>query len=134
MAYEKLLPAITPVNKEFWEAAKRQVLKIPQCPSCKKLFFPPVPLCPYCFAEPIGWTQVKGRGKVYTFTIVHRATVPAFQKDAPYVLAVIELDEGVRVPSNVVGCAPDAVRIGMPVRVVFEKATDEVTIPKFTPA
>ncbi len=133
MPYEKPLPTITPATQEFWESARRHVLKVPRCPACKKLFFPPTPLCPYCFHEPTAWAQVKGKGKVYSFTTVWRAINPAFQNDVPYVLAIIELDEGVRIPSNIVGCRPEAIRVGMPVKVLFEKATDEVTIPKFTP-
>ncbi len=134
MTYNKPLPAVTPVNKEFWDAAKAGVLEVPRCPVCRKLFFPPRPLCPFCLQEPIEWVKVSGKGKVYSYTVVHRASSPGFQREAPYVFAIVELQEGPRITSNVINCRPSAVRVGMPVQVVFQRATDDITLPKFAPS
>jgi len=78
--------------------------------------------------------RASGRGTVYSFTVTYQNQSPGFREELPYVLAIVELDEGVRMMTNVVGCAPDAVRIGMPVQVVFEDVTAEITLPKFRPA
>jgi hypothetical protein len=80
------------------------------------------------------WVRASGRGRVYTFTITRQNQAPGFREELPYVLAIVELDEGPRLMTNVVGCAPDAVRIGMAVEVVFDDVTPEVTLPKFRPA
>ena len=79
------------------------------------------------------WTAVSGRGTLYSFTVVHRAPSTAFAAEVPYVVAVVELDEGVRLMSNLIRCAPDAVRIGMPLKVAFRKLSDSVTLPVFEP-
>lgn len=134
MTYNKPLPAITPINKEFWAAAKAAVLKVPHCPACGKLFFPPRALCPFCLHEPIEWVKVCGKGKVYSYTIVHRASSPGFQREVPYVFAIVELQEGLRITSNVINCPPGVVRVGMPVQVVFQTATEDITLPKFAPS
>jgi hypothetical protein len=77
--------------------------------------------------------RATGRGTVHTFTVTHQNQAPGFREELPYVLAIVELEEGPRLMTNVVGCAPDAVRIGMPVEVVFEDVTPDVTLPKFRP-
>jgi hypothetical protein len=80
------------------------------------------------------WTRLSGKGEVYTFIVVHRRYHPAFNADIPYVVAIIETGEGLRMLSNVVGCKPEAVRIGMPVEVSFENVSPEFALPKFKPA
>jgi uncharacterized OB-fold protein len=77
--------------------------------------------------------RASGKGSVYTFTVTHQNQAPGFRGEVPYVLAVVELAEGVRMMTNVVGCAPEDVRIGMPVEVVFEDVTPEVALPRFRP-
>lgn len=131
--YDKPLPRILPETAGFWEAARRHELAIQTCRSCgAKVYFPRL-LCPECLSQDLGWERVSGHGTVYTFTIVRQALDACFAADVPYVYAVIELEEGVRMLSNVVGVAPENVRIGMPVRVVFEDATPEISIPRFQP-
>ena len=90
--------------------------------------------CPACGSQGCGWTQVSGRGSVYTYTVIHRGPTPAYQADAPYVIAHVELEEGPRVISNLIGVDPAQVRIGMPVEVVFEDVADGWTLYKFRPA
>jgi uncharacterized OB-fold protein len=77
--------------------------------------------------------RARGRGTVYSFTVTHQNQTPGFRDEVPYVLAIVELEEGPRLMTNIVGCAPDAVRIGMPVEVVFDDVTADVTLPKFRP-
>lgn len=132
-ALAKPLPHVTPENREFWEGCKQGLLKIPKCGVCSRLFFPPSARCPYCLSTAVQWTTASGRGIVYTFTVVRRAPSVALQKDVPYVIGSIELAEGVRIPSRVVGCPPEAVKVGMPVTAQFQKESDEITVPLFAP-
>jgi uncharacterized protein len=130
--YEKPLPYIHSETGDYWEGTRRHELLVRRCRSCGKHHFYPRDFCPSCFSYDIEWTQTKGRGIVYSFTICHRPA-PGFEKDVPYNLAIIELDEGVRMMSTIVDCAPDEIRIGMAVKVIFDDVTPQVTLPKFTP-
>ncbi|MCI0784158.1 MAG: OB-fold domain-containing protein, partial [Chloroflexi bacterium] len=94
----------------------------------------PRPYCPRCLSEALTWTAVSGRGRVYTYTIVRRAMHPAFQLEVPYVFAIVELEEGPRVETNVVGCAPEDVRVEMPVKAVYDMTTAGIALLKFEPA
>lgn len=115
----------------FWEALKRHELRVQTCEDCGTRRFIPSELCPNCGAAGCTWEQVSGKGRVYTFTVIRRGPTPAYQAEAPYVIAHVELDEGPRMISNLVGCDPEAVRIGMRVEVVFEDASPEWTLYKF---
>ncbi len=128
----KLIPNVTPELKPFFDAARNHQLAVQKCDNCGKLRFPAAPLCLSCDSDKASWVAVSGRGQVFSFTIMHRAYHPAFK--APYALAVIELSEGVKMTSNVIGIEPSKVKCGMPVEVVFDKLSDEVTLPRFRPA
>ena len=91
-------------------------------------------MCSECTSDAYDWNPVSGKGRVFSFVIYHRAYHPGFQGEIPYVVGVIELDEGPRMLSNVVGCKPEEVRCDMPVEVTFEDITDEMSLPKFQPA
>ncbi len=133
--YSKPLP--NPLHHEaslpFWEGAARGELMMPHCKMCDRLFFYPREVCPVCLSANIDWMTVSGRGRVYSFTIIHQPAHPAFREDTPYVYAIIQLDEGPRMISNLVECATDDARIGMPVVAVFDAVTPEVTLVKFRP-
>lgn len=133
MSYAKPLPQPSAITEYFWQGTKRQELLIQRCKDCQQYIFYPRSHCPQCFSKALEWVKSSGRGKVYSFTIVRRAALPSFAQDVPYVFAIIELDEGVRLTSNIVGCKPEEVRIGMPVTAVFEEVTPEVTLVKFKP-
>jgi uncharacterized OB-fold protein len=133
-AYVKPLPRVDEESKGYWEACRRHELVLQRCGDCGTLRHYPRALCPSCLSERIEWLRATGSGTVYTFTITHQNQAPGFRDALPYVLAYVELDEGVRLLTNIVDCAPDAVRIGMPVEVVFEDATPEIALPKFKPA
>ena len=132
--YAKPLPRIDEESKGFWEACARHELALQRCRDCGALRHYPRALCPRCLAADTEWVLSSGTGTVYTYTVTHQNQAPGFREGLPYVLAYVELDEGVRMLTNIVGCAPEDVRIGMPVRVVFEDVADGVTLPKFCPA
>jgi hypothetical protein len=134
MGYEGPLPKPDKDSEVYWEAARRHELVIQQCGACGKYRFYPRILCPHCLSEQFEWRQASGRGVVYSFTVIHRPPFPAFRDRVPYVLALIDLEEGVRMMSNIIECEPTDVRIGMPVEVAFDDVTEEVTLPKFKPA
>ena len=132
--YRKPLPRIDEESRGFWEALARHELYFQRCRDCgtKRLY--PRALCPSCLSSRTEWVRASGRGNVYSFSVTHQNQAPGFREELPYVLAIVELEEGVRLMTNVVGCASETVRIGMPVEVVFDDVTLEVTLPKFRPA
>ena len=130
--YDKPLPIIDPDTAPYWKAAKNHKLLLKRCSACGKAHFYPRELCPHCHADTVDWIEARGTGSIYIFTVARRPAGPAFKPDAPYVVAIIELDEGARMMTNIVGCPPDSVKIGQRVSVVFEDVTDEISLPKFT--
>ena len=130
----KPLPRPAPESAPFWEAAKNHRLELPRCNACGKFWFPPSRSCPHCLAADFAWTPVSGRGTVFSFVVFHRVYHPAYEGEVPYVVALIALEEGPRMLSNVVGIPPDQVRCDTPVKVVFDDVADGVALPKFTPA
>lgn len=130
-AYTKPLPALDGFAKEFYEWGKRRELRFQRCRDCGTWRHVPREMCAACGSWQWEWAVSSGRGTVFTWTVIARALHPAFQNDAPYAPVVIEMDEGVRLLSQVVDCPPDQLTIGMPVEVVFEDVTAEVTLPKF---
>jgi uncharacterized OB-fold protein len=133
MAYAKPLPEITPESRPFWEACRRHELVVQRCRACGALQHYPRGVCAACWTAELEWRPASGRGTVYTFTVTRRSQAPGFKDALPYVLAWVELEEGVQMLTNVVECDPDRVAIGMPVRVVFEDVTAEVSLPRFAP-
>ena len=132
--YRKPLPRVDEESRGWWEALARHELWFQRCRDCGTARLYPRALCTSCLSSATEWVRATGRGTVYTFTVTHQNQAPGFREELPYVLAIVQLDEGPKLMTNVVGCAPDAVRIGMPVEVVFEDVTPEITLPKFRPA
>jgi len=134
----KPLPAITTEAKPFWDAAAQQKLIIQRCQDCNAWVWTPRPSCNECGSEKVEWTQVSGKGEVYSFTVIRqvvgRAASTAFEPDIPYVIAWVDLDEGPRLITNIIGCPVENVKLGMKVFVQFEKASEKVWLPKFRPA
>jgi uncharacterized OB-fold protein len=134
-AYSKPVPR--PLNPEwtkpFWEAAKRHELVMPRCKTCDQLFFYPRSECPRCLSNDIEWMKVSGRGHLHTYTVVYQPANAAFRDDTPYIYAVVQLNEGPRMVSNVVQCEIEAVRVDMPLEAVFDDVTPEWTLVKFKP-
>lgn len=119
-------------NHGFWEGCRQHELRLQRCGACGTVRHQPRPMCPQCNHVEYDWMRASGRGTLYTFTIVHGPTLPVFQAQAPYNVAVIQLDEGPFMVSNVVGCRAEQLRIGMRVEVVFEDI-DGLSLPKFKP-
>ena len=130
----KPLPRIDEESRPWWEALARRELYVQACGSCGTRRLPPRALCPACLSSAVRWLRCSGRGVVYAHTVTFQNQAPGFREALPYVLAIVELEEGPRLMTNVVGCDPRAVRIGMPVEVVFEDVTPEVTLATFRPA
>lgn len=126
-------PDASAYGAPFWAAAKERRLALQHCPRCDRFQHFPRPWCTACLHEPLGFVDVSGLGTVYSCTVVRRNPLPAFGARVPYVLALIDLDEGVRITSNVVGCDPDTVHVGQRVHVCFEEIDDTCTVPLFTP-
>ena len=124
------LPQPDALTAPFWDACRRGVLEVAACESCGHLFLPPGPCCPTCWSTQLAARPVSGRGRVFSFAVYRRTYHPGMP--APYVVALVELDEGPRLISNIVGCAPEEVAIDMPVRVRFEEVGD-FTLPRFAP-
>jgi hypothetical protein len=131
--YSKPIPQIKSYSKPFWEGAKRHELLVQKCKDCKKYVFYPKVVCPFCLSDNLEWVQASGRGKIYSYSVVYSYQPKAFAEDVPYVIAVVELEEGVRMMSNIVDCDPETVRCDMDVAVVFDDITDEITLTKFKP-
>lgn len=132
--YLKPLPRPSLESRPFWEAARAHRLVIQKCKSCGRFWFPPSARCVHCLSTDHDWAEVAGTGRVFSFVTYHRLYHPGWEGELPYVVAVIALDEGPRLLSTVTGCPPGAVACDMPVRVVFDDVTPEVTLPKFAPA
>jgi hypothetical protein len=134
----KPLPRINAVTRPFWSAATEGRLCMPCCRDCAAFTFPPRPSCGECGSENLEWTNLSGRGRVYSFTVIRQIVggpaAKTFERDIPYVVALVDLDQGPRLTSNIIGCPVDAVTIDMPVEVFFEQASAEVWLPKFKPA
>ena len=125
------LPVMEGFSKEFYTWCKQRELRFQRCGACGTWRHVPREMCAACGSWEWAWTRSSGRGTVFTWTVIARALHPAFQHATPYAPAVIEMDEGVRLLSQLVDCAPDQLQVGMPVEVVFEDVTPEVTLPKF---
>jgi hypothetical protein len=131
--YSKPLPVPSEETAPFWEGTKQRELRIPYCRHCQRHFFYPRSFCPHCFGTELEWRKASGRGRLYTYGIQYRPAHPGFMNELPYVTAIVELEEGVRLMTNLVGVEPDPekIRCDAPVEVVFEDVTDEITLPKF---
>lgn len=127
------LPVVDDLNRPYWEAAADGRLLVQRCPACERKQLPPVAACPACGERGLGWTAASGRGVVHTYTVLHRAYHPGFADAVPYNVSIIELEEGPLLLSNVVELPLDRLRIGLPVRVVFEPVGDGLALPKFAP-
>ena len=132
--YAKPLPHLDEENRPWWEALKRHELYIQKCRDCGFTRYYARALCTNCLSSKTEWVRCSGRGKIYTFTVTNQNQAPGFRESLPYVMAYVDLDEGLKMLTNIVDCPPDQVKIGMPVEVVYEDVTPEVTLAKFRPA
>ncbi len=129
---EKPLPMPTEDSAPYWEGCRAGELRVQRCAACGMLRWPPASHCARCLSPEHAWVPLSGRGKVYSWIIVHKSQHPAFWGD-PFNVAIVELDEGPRLHTNLVEVEPGEIRLGMPVEVVFEKQDDQISLPKFRP-
>ncbi|TAJ21442.1 MAG: hypothetical protein EPO65_01485 [Dehalococcoidia bacterium] len=127
-------PANEALTRPFWEAAQQHRFVVPQCVACDDFFWPPRAACPSCLREAWKWAEVSGRARLYSFTIVRQPANPAFLEGVPYVYALVDLEEGIRMVSNVVDCLLDDLQNEMSLVAMFEEMGDGWTLVKFRPA
>ena len=127
----KPLPHPSPESLPFWEGAAAKKLMLPRCNVCRRFWFPPSQRCRHCLSDDFAWRESAGVGRIYSFVVYHRVYHPGFENDVPYVVAIVELDEGPRLLSNIVGTPWETIRCDMRVHVVFEDTGRGITIPKF---
>jgi len=131
---ERMLPGGDGLGAEFYErAAATGVLHLQRCTACGTWRHPPRILCATCGSDAWTWEPAAGTGRIFTWTVTHRATDPAFAEELPYAIVVVELDEGPRVVGNVVGIAPGELRLDLPVCVRLDRRSDSVALVDFIP-
>jgi uncharacterized OB-fold protein len=126
-------PPSTPATEPYWDATRERRLLLQWCDSCDAPVHYPREVCPVCLREELSWREASGEGEVYAFGVHHRAGNPIMEARLPYVVALVDLAEGARVMTNIVGCEPAGVRVGMPVQVTWEALTDGRNLPQFEP-
>ena len=126
-------PPVTPEAEAYWDATRDKRLVLPWCKECDRPFWYPRPVCPACLSPNVEWREASGRGEVYAVSVMHRPGNPTMQSRVPYAVALVELEEGVRVMTNIVGVDPGEVKIGMPVSVTWEPLSDGRHLPLFEP-
>jgi uncharacterized protein len=128
-AHDKPRPRIGPDNAPFWDGCRAHRLILPTCRACNKAHLPPGPVCPFCFSDDIAWQPASGRGRISTWTRVHKAWFPAFAAETPYNVVQVELDEGPRLTSRLLG--EGKIEIGGRVEVAFVDVDEELTLHVF---
>jgi uncharacterized OB-fold protein len=131
---DRVIPKPTPETRHYWDGAREGELRLQNCDSCDNTYFPPRPFCPECGSREVSVIKASGRGKLLSYVINHLPS-PGFN-DGPFAIAVVELEEGPHMMSNILECeqTPEALQLDMPLEVTFEKLTDEITLPQFRPA
>jgi uncharacterized OB-fold protein len=127
---QRPLPEPTEISRPYWDACRQHRLTIQRCEQCSTPVFIPQAFCPNCLGRSLAWMQVSGTGSVVTYTVVWRPQTPAFE--VPYVVAIVRLDEGVEMLTNLIDVAPERVSIGARVRVTFADVAEHMTLPFFT--
>ena len=135
MAYNKPIPVPQGESDVYWQKAKEHELWLRKCNACDNAYFYPRDISPCCFSKDTDWIRASGKASLFTYGIVQRAPHPGFVDDVPFVTAVVELEEGPKMPTNIVieDPTPENLQIGMALEVVFEDITDELALPKFKP-
>jgi uncharacterized protein len=128
----RFVPVIYAEEQPFWKAAREHRLVLQSCDRCHRAWYPIGPNCPRCLSTDFTWQELRGTGKVSSFVVFHKPWADWLRDRVPYVVAQVELDEGPRLTANLPGVAIEDVRIGMPVSVVFEDVSPEISLPQFT--
>jgi uncharacterized OB-fold protein len=133
MSSDPLLPTPDADGRPFWEGCRAHKLRFQKCTACGEVRWPPAIICPRCHSREAEWIESQGRGTIYTYAVYHQAFHPAFKKKLPYVVAVVQLDEGPRLLTNIVGCPPESLDCEMKVQVAWDDVSDEFSLPLFQP-
>jgi uncharacterized protein len=133
MSVERPVPVPNAETAPFWAATREHRLTVQRCSDCGSSRFYPRTFCPRCGSDRMEWIDCHGTGTVYSYTVLHRPPSEAFAAAVPYVVAIVQLTEGPHLMTNVEGCVPDQVRIGMAVRVHFKDVCEELALPLFEP-
>jgi hypothetical protein len=130
---DRVIAKPTPETQHYWDGAKQGELRLQQCNSCDKVYFPPRPFCPECGSRDVKVIKASGKGRLYSYIINH---LPAPGFEGPFAVAIVELEEGPRLMTNILECeqTPKALQLDMPLEVTFEKLSDEISLPQFKPA
>jgi uncharacterized OB-fold protein len=128
-----ILPQIDDTNRPYWDAAQEGTLRLQRCGSCSTLRYPLSPVCPHCLSNEVTWQDVSGRGEVYTFGVFRHRYNDAWGDRVPYAVAIVKLEEGPFVITDLVDVDADDVHVGMPVETTFDAVTPDITIPRFAP-
>jgi uncharacterized OB-fold protein len=128
------LPTIEPESQPFWDAATEGRFLIQRCDACGSAQHYPRPFCVSCWSDQVHWEEASGRGTLYTYSTVYMNDLPPFADRLPYVAAAVDLEEGPRIMTNIVGTEPAGLRVGMPVQVDYQPLTGDITAPVFRPA
>jgi len=129
--YTKPLPVINEDNAEYWAYCKKHELRMQKCSNCGHVRFPCAFICPRCHNMEFEWHKMSGKGEIYSFVVFQRAYDPSYKDDLPYVVAIVKLDEGLRMESNITDCKPEEVKVDLPVELYFDDVTPEWSLPKF---
>ena len=133
--YQKPTPAPDADSAPFWRGCREHRLLLQRCGSCAAFRFPAAAYCPTCGSDVAEWVAASGRGSIYSWiVVVHPVPGDMYRDDVPYAVALVDLEEGVRMPTNIVGCDPQAIEAGMAVTVEFDDVSAVLTLPKFRPA
>ncbi len=127
--YLKPLPEPSPDTQPYWDGLRQGNLRLQACNDCGKVRHYPRPVCPYCHSMAVTWVDSKGTGKVHSWTVAHHPFHPGFKAELPYALVTVELDEGVRLQAQLRGADASVLKLGLPVKIAFEIATAELTLP-----
>ena len=130
----KPLPEPTRDSQPYWDGLKEGRLRLQQCGACRTIRHYPRPVCDACYSMEVGWVEASGRGRVHSWTVAHHPFHPGFKADLPYIVALVDLEEGVRMNAQMRGVTPDEMRMDMPVQVTFERTTEGWTLPAFVRA
>src|SRR5229473_496015 len=129
----KPLPVVTEENRPFWEGCQQGKLLLQNCTKCQRCQFYPRLYCMQCGSNSLRWIEASGNGVVYSYTIIHQNKSPEFVHDTPYNVAIVQLEEGPRMLSNIVEIEPGELQVDLPVTVAFDQVTDTITLPRFRP-
>lgn len=133
MVYEREYPRHNIETQRYWQGCQKEKLLYQRCLDCGEVVFHPRAICPYCLKENLEWKESNGKGRIYSFSVIHRAPSEKWQDKVPYALGIVEMEEGYYIFTEFVNVDVNRLQINMPVKVVFDHVAEDLTLPKFEP-